>query len=307
MVAGVRAGRGINEAYVGQSRSKYGKEHLHSGNSRGDRIIPNWTAIASTMSVRRTAWRACYELLAARVKTSDWAFMNYGYRPGPDEESPVLDPADEPDRLCIQLYHRALVGADLRGRDVLEVGSGRGGGAAFLARNQCPATVTGLDFSPRAVALSNRHRQAPGLRFVRGDALAMPFDEASFDAVVNVESSHCYDSVPRFLAEVARVLRPGGRLYFADFRRAGALPELSYQLAASRLRVTQQTDISTGVFAALQQDNDRKSALIDQLIPAVFHRPFRRFAGIRGSSTYAAFKTGELRYLSAVLTKPPTQ
>lgn len=262
-------------------------------------------AITSSMSARRTAWRACYEVLAGRVETPDWAFMNYGYLPGPGEESPLLDPADEPDRLCIQLYDRALAGDDLRDRDVLEVGSGRGGGASYLARDRRPKTVTGLDFSQRAVDLSNRHRQAPGLRFVRGDALSLPFPDASFDAVVNIESSHCYDSVPTFLAEVTRVLRPAGSLYFADFRPSDALPALATELAAGALQVSHTSDISAGVFAALQQDNDRKSALIDQLIPRVFHRPFRRFAAIRGSATYTAFQTGGLRYLSAVLTKPP--
>jgi ubiquinone/menaquinone biosynthesis C-methylase UbiE len=46
----------------------------------------------------------------------------------------------------------------------------------------------------------------------------MPFPDASFDAVINVESSHCYPSMGRFLSEVHRVLRPRGSLLFADLR-----------------------------------------------------------------------------------------
>jgi ubiquinone/menaquinone biosynthesis C-methylase UbiE len=45
---------------------------------------------------------------------------------------------------------------------------------------------------------------------VHGDAENLPFPQVSFDAVINVESAHCYGSIERFLAEVHRVLRPGG-------------------------------------------------------------------------------------------------
>lgn len=50
---------------------------------------------------------------------------------------------------------------------------------------------------------------------------ACPCDE-SFDAVINVEAAHGYPDFPRFLAEVAPVLRPGGRFLYADMsvRRA---------------------------------------------------------------------------------------
>ena len=87
------------------------------------------------MTVRRFVWRACYGALAKRVPTPDWAFMNYGYAaPAADADTiPRLQPADERDRLCIQLYLHAIDHADLRGKDVLEVGSGRGGGASYIA------------------------------------------------------------------------------------------------------------------------------------------------------------------------------
>lgn len=253
------------------------------------------------MSARRLAWRLCYELLAARVRTPDWAFMNYGFA---TPAGPALDPADEPDRLCIQLYEQTLGEADLAGLEVLEVGSGRGGGASYLSRCRGTAAMTGLDFSRRAVALSTRDRRGPALHFVWGDALAMPFDDGRFDAVVNVESSHGYDSVAQFLAEVHRVLRPGGRFYFADFRDSDGLALLAGQLAASPLRLVDRTDITAGVLAALDQDNDRKAALIGRLIPRPARRPFRRFAAVRGSRTYDGFANGRLSYLRAELVRP---
>ena len=256
------------------------------------------------MVVRRFVWRACYEALAKRVPTSDWAFMNYGYSPATvDASTPPLRPSDERDRLCIQLYLHAIDNFDLRDRDVLEVGSGRGGGASYISRYLQPRSMTGMDFSQEAVDLCNRHRLAPGLAFVCGDAQSMPFPASCFDAVVNIESSHCYDSMDTFLSEVCRVLRPGGRLFFADLRNVDGVDTLREQFSACGLTLEKETDITTNVLAALRLDNARKLELIDALIPRVFHWPFRVFAGIAGTRNFAGLEQGKLRYLSAQLAK----
>jgi SAM-dependent methyltransferase len=255
--------------------------------------------------VRPFVWKACYELLAAQVPSPDWAFMNYGYAPlSTTDETPELEPADEADRLSIQLYARALSQVDLRDADVLEVGSGRGGGASYVSRYRRPRTMTGLDFSRRAVQLSRRDRRGNGLTFTQGDALAMPFPDSSFDTVINVESSHCYSSMTDFLAEVNRVLRPGGSFCFADLRDLAGVAELEAQFEGSGLTVVEQVDITAEVLEALRVDNERKLGLIDDLIPRVFRRPFRAFAGIQGTTNYDGFVAGRLRYLSAHLTKP---
>jgi SAM-dependent methyltransferase len=256
------------------------------------------------MAFRRFVWRACYEALAKRVSTPDWAFMNYGYAPATVElGAPPLNSSDERDRLCIQLYLHAIDHFDLRDRDVLEVGSGRGGGASFMSRYLHPRSVTGMDFSPEAVELCTRHRLTPGLAFVCGDALSMPFPASSFDAVVNIESSHCYESMDIFLSEVCRVLRPGGHFFFADLRNLDSVYTLWEQFNACGLMVEKETDITSNVLAALRLDNARKLELIDAFIPRVFHRPFRVFAGITGTRNYARLESGKLRYLSAQLAK----
>ncbi|WP_298457418.1 class I SAM-dependent methyltransferase [uncultured Cellulomonas sp.] len=281
----------------------------------GRRPLDDGRRLAGTL--RRLAWRACYEALGARVREPAWAFMNYGYAdvgPGADGSAPgtvaaasdplVLDPADEPDRSCIRLYAATVAGVDLRGADVLEVGSGRGGGASWLSRYAGPRSTTGLDFSAAAVALATRHRRGPGLRFVRGDALALPFPDASFDAVVSVESSHCYPSVPRFLAEVRRVLRPGGHLLLADLRNHDDVVVLRDQLAGSGLELVELEDVTVHVVAALRQDNARKLALIEAWIPRPVHGAFRVFAGIEGTRNHVGLERGDLRYLRVRLTKP---
>jgi ubiquinone/menaquinone biosynthesis C-methylase UbiE len=65
------------------------------------------------------------------------------------------------------------------------------------------------------------HIGIPGLTFKSGAAEALPFDDESFDVVINIESSHCYQSIAKFLSSVHRVLRPNGYFAFAEFRSAG--------------------------------------------------------------------------------------
>jgi len=61
-----------------------------------------------------------------------------------------LAPEDEPNRYCIQLYHRTATQADLSGKKVLEPSCGHGGGGAYLMKTLHPASYTGLDFNPTA-------------------------------------------------------------------------------------------------------------------------------------------------------------
>ncbi|MPV36284.1 class I SAM-dependent methyltransferase [Georgenia subflava] len=256
------------------------------------------------MRVRGLAWRGLYEVLAVRIRRSEWAFMNYGYAPPPGGPPLLLDAADEPDRLCIQLYDHVLGDTPLQDADVLEVGCGRGGGASYIARDRGPRRTTAVDFSRSAIALCRRYRHGPGLTFTWGDALDLPFPDGSFDAVVNVESSHCYGSMEQFLAEVHRVLRPGGHLLFADLRSADGATTLRDQLGASRLEVVETHDITPRVLAALDLDDDRRRSLVGTWIPRAFRRPFSRFAGLRGTRTHARLTERETRYLSARLVKP---
>src|SRR5262245_37040444 len=95
---------------------------------------------------KRFLWRRWYQYLAG-YQLVDWGFMNYGYAPLAGEYPLALEPADEPNRYSAQLYHYIASRTALVGLEVLEVGSGRGGGAAFVKRYLGPRKLTGVDFS----------------------------------------------------------------------------------------------------------------------------------------------------------------
>lgn len=255
-------------------------------------------------ALKRAIWKGVYNYLARSLKHQDWTFMNYGY--APPESDPVLElsPSDEPDRYSIQLYRHVAGAVDLRGKDVLEVGSGRGGGAAYVRQALAPSTMTGIDFSGEAVDLCRKRHVQEGLRFVEGSADAIPFPDESFDAVVNVESSHCYGPLEGFLSEVVRVLRPGGYFLFADFRSREILDDLRNDLTSSGLGLVSETVITPNVFRALELDNVRRRRLIDERLGASLRsKAFDRFAAMEGSGMYEKFRTGAKEYISVVMRK----
>lgn len=111
----------------------------------------------------------------------------------------------------IEHLHRYILARHLcRGMAVLDVASGEGYGAALLA--QTAVSVIGVELAADAAAHASASYRAPNLRFVRGDARALPLRDASVDAVVSFETIEHFAEHDRFLAEIRRVLRPGGLL-----------------------------------------------------------------------------------------------
>jgi SAM-dependent methyltransferase len=244
---------------------------------------------------RKWLWRGLYDMLSRRWRDDDWRFMNYGFLP-PGTHFPLRD-EDEADRPFIGLYAQAVAGLPMAGARVLEIGSGRGGGARYIARYGEPSAVTGLDYSPATVRLARRLNQdTANLTFEIGDAEKLPFADGSMDIVVNIESSHCYGDVAAFAREVARVLAPGGWFSFADMRGRSTLPLLRQQLAAPGLVLHSETDLSQGVIAALDAAEQRKRSRIAKIR---FMRGFiSEFAGSKGSVLYRELSAGGVIYLA---------
>jgi ubiquinone/menaquinone biosynthesis C-methylase UbiE len=126
----------------------------------------------------------------------------------------------ESDGFSEELYYYALRATQRdapRPRRMLEVGCGPGWGLDMISRLEEGSSFVGLDLSPKAIEFATQHAaKNDRLKFVQGDAEALPFGDAEFDVVLNIESSHNYPHVERFFAEAVRVLKPGGYLVHAD-------------------------------------------------------------------------------------------
>jgi fatty-acid O-methyltransferase len=234
--------------------------------------------------------------LGTRLMGADaMLFLNYGYEEDPPMALP-LAASDEPNRFCIQQYHRAATQADLNGKRVLEVGCGHGGGASYLMRTLHPASYTGVDLNPAAIAFCRKTHVLDGLDFVRGDAENLPFPDQSFDAVINVESSHCYPRFRRFLAEVARVLRPGGPFLYTDLRPRVSIAEWEAALAGAPMRMLSQREINAEVVRAIEKNSQQWLDVIDRRVPALLHGLARSQTPMQGGRLYRAVQSGECSY-----------
>lgn len=101
-----------------------------------------------------------------------------------------------------------------RGDRVLDVACGTGAATLAAAETAGPAGhVTGLDARPEMLAVARR--KPARVEWVEGRAEALPMPEASFDAVVSQFGLMFFDDQPRALAEMMRVLRPGGGMAVA--------------------------------------------------------------------------------------------
>lgn len=101
--------------------------------------------------------------------------------------------------------------------NVLDVGCGAGFLSNYLAG--AGFDVTGIDASPTSIDVATRHDTTGKVRYLLGDALELPFADASFDVVCAMDFLEHVENPAAVVAEIARVLRPGGVFFFHTFNR----------------------------------------------------------------------------------------
>jgi ubiquinone/menaquinone biosynthesis C-methylase UbiE len=101
----------------------------------------------------------------------------------------------------------------------LDVCCGSGVLTEAIVDRFAPARVAGVDASPQQITFARAHRNRPAVSFETGDAMALPFDEASFDAVVCGLGFNYVADPERALQEMRRLLVPGGviAIYVWDY------------------------------------------------------------------------------------------
>ena len=119
-----------------------------------------------------------------------------------------------------------------RGTEVLDVASGTGESACFLAATY-GARVLGVDYSDEMVrrAAAKAHAKEADVKFITADAASLPFDDGRFDAAI-CECTLCFLDKARVLEEMTRVVHPGGFIGMHDLCwKEGAPAAVKHTLA----------------------------------------------------------------------------
>ncbi|MBN1253531.1 MAG: class I SAM-dependent methyltransferase [Bacteroidales bacterium] len=252
-------------------------------------------------NLREYMFRAWYWYVNKKDKNAEVLFMNYGY--SDDNQIVNLNEKDENNRYSIQLYHHLANEVNIKDKDILEIGCGRGGGLFYVTETFSPKTAFGIDLDKIAVDFSNKHYTNKELSFQQGDAQNLDLEDNSRDIILNVESSHRYPDMKSFLSEVSRILKQDGYFLYTDFRYNHEMDELKEQLNSSGLKIIKEKMITPNVVRALELDDKRKRKLVDKLVPGLIKSIALNFAGTIGSETYSQFVERKYIYYSYILQK----
>jgi ubiquinone/menaquinone biosynthesis C-methylase UbiE len=235
----------------------------------------------------------------------------------PDDLAPFddLHVGGRPETL--QLAEHMGIGA---GSHILDVGCGLGGSARLLARRY-GAMVTGIDLSPAFAEagrmLTDRVGLAGSVAIGEGNALDLPFEDGSFDFVWTQHVSMSVDDKDTFYRQIARVLRPGGRLAFHDFV-AGDLspihlpvvwadtPDMSFLISPEAIR---ELAWNAGFREVLWEDRSEQGEAFLQMVlagPPPPLGPHLYVANLREklANMLRNLEEGRVKLLQAVLERP---
>lgn len=130
---------------------------------------------------------------------------------------------NNPVRAVLQRHYEASLlerlGGQVEGKRVLEIGCGRGVGTEIIFERFRASEVHAFDLDPDMIDQSRRritHYLPNRLKLYVGDAAAIDEPDASFDAVFDFAIIHHIPNWKHAVAEVARVLKPGGKFYFEE-------------------------------------------------------------------------------------------
>ena len=254
------------------------------------------------MSIESLVFKALYWYINTIDKKKEVLFMNYGYHDSLEKVEPQS--IDEINRYSIQLYHRLARMVEINHKDIVEVGSGRGGGLAYITKQFEPLSALGIDLDKKAAKFGNAHYKLKGLTFKQGNAQKLDLADDSIDVILNVESSHRYPKMKLFLDEVYRSLKPGGQFLITDFRQREKMKGLIHLLAQYKFVKFDEQMINQEVVKALELDDMRREKLVKRYAPLFLRRALHDFAGNMGSPTFNDIRSGEKVYFVFGFQKP---
>jgi SAM-dependent methyltransferase len=247
------------------------------------------------LSTTAAGWRSFYDQLSRRLEAIGLAdasfFLNYGYVPtSSNDESSFVVREGTFNANSVRLVFEVIGSLDLNECTIVDIGCGRGGNARIVAE-KFSAQVIGIDMSAEAIAFCRKTHLNPSIDFRVGDALNIPLADGSCDAVVNVESSHSYGNLLKFLSEVRRICRSGGWFLHTDLLSPEDWDYIRMRLTALGFFIESDRDITANVLAS----RDQASGNYEQVFGDGNAR-VANFLALPGSVIYEQLRAGLLEY-----------
>lgn len=234
------------------------------------------------------------EAIFAGMLLSGIRMINNGLRPVSAEE-PEAEQRETYRTLAAFAAEHGAVG------ECLEIGAGLGEGLPII-QAAGDWRVAGLDGS-RIAALAARRRG----RDVRlADIARMPIPDNSIEHILGVECVVCLDHPEAGLKDIARILRPGGALSIAEFRKSkprGAARRLDQLASDAGLRLADFRDLTERARNSVQAQAPARAARLNR-IPPPFRKWARELSAVEGSARYEEWMSGKRCYYLARLEKP---
>lgn len=257
----------------------------------------------------------------AAVSRAFGEHVHWGYWENPNA-APIAP--DEFHRAAEAMLDRMVGAAVIRdGAKILDVGCGLGGTINFLDRRYSSCTLVGINIDERQLGIGKKAARTGdrnSVNFARADACALPFRSESVDAVLCVESIFHFPNRRTFIAESARILKPGGLLVVSDFvpiRYLGGLLDFGERSThlLGRMYGKIRADISKSRYRAAARASGMECIAIDDItantlptyhfLRSNFYRTEKK--GVYDRATFALELLSKLRvvrYLILVFRKP---
>uniref|UniRef100_A0A8R1E139 Methyltransf_11 domain-containing protein n=1 Tax=Caenorhabditis japonica TaxID=281687 RepID=A0A8R1E139_CAEJA len=180
--------------------------------------------------------------------------------------------------------------------EILEVSCGQGHSLELIERLHGPTKLlVGCD---KVVVNSERN-------IVYGDAINLPFEDDSFDFVVNVEASHLYSDYPKFFQEVARVLKPGGVFCWMDIRYSFEIFPTQFAAEEAGLNLRRWESCNKEVIEGIKKVSKKYDEKLEKapFYVKIFKNSLRDTYCAPGTEAYERLRTGKKKYLAAMWIK----
>ncbi|CAF0931626.1 unnamed protein product [Adineta steineri] len=240
------------------------------------------------------------------TNVNELQFMNWGYA---DLDEHIDDNTGYYSK---KLYQQVLANITLTDQNILEVGCGRGAGAAWCVRTYASRSYVGMDPSGDVISLCEQcYSTIPRLSFMIADPKThLSFQNESMDVVLSLETTKIFDeiiAVKRFVDEITRVLTPNGYFLWCGLCNVdGSSLLIDYLTGNNAFIIKEKVNITRNVLHALDIQSNSRTDFIDRYIQPAEQEYCRLFAGLPGTELYDNMQQGRAEYWRVVFRKKTT-